>query len=71
MVVAAVAVAPVMGVPGWPVLTSLEPRQEQSANTRLLVWEWTIDLANRNPAGAGFISYLGNRFVTAQKAGDR
>ncbi|SEP50546.1 probable O-glycosylation ligase, exosortase A-associated [Rhodospirillales bacterium URHD0017] len=64
MVVAAVAVVPLMG-DAWlaRISTTLEPRQESSANTRLLVWAWTIDLANSHPAGAGFTAYLGNRFV--------
>ncbi len=66
MVAATTAVVPLMG-DAWlaRISTSLEPRQEQSANTRLLVWAWTIDLANSHPAGAGFNSYLGNR-VTAR-----
>lgn len=65
MVAAAAAVVPLMG-DTWlaRVSTILEPRQDQSANTRLLVWAWTIDLANRHPAGAGFMAYLGNRFET-------
>jgi probable O-glycosylation ligase (exosortase A-associated) len=63
MVAVAVGMVPMMG-DTWMarISTTLEPRQEESANTRLLVWEWTIDLANRHPAGAGFNSYFGNRF---------
>jgi putative inorganic carbon (HCO3(-)) transporter len=70
MAVAAVAVVPLMG-DAWlaRISTALEPRQEQSANTRLLVWAWTIDLANSHPAGAGFVSYLGNRLVTRDENG--
>jgi probable O-glycosylation ligase (exosortase A-associated) len=62
MAAAAAVVVPVMG-DAWlaRISTSLDPRAEESANTRLLVWTWTIDLANRHPAGAGFSSYLGNR----------
>ncbi len=60
---AAVAVVPLMG-DSWlaRISTTFEPRQDQSATTRLVVWGWTIDLANRHPAGAGFMAYLGNRF---------
>lgn len=63
LVAAAAAVVPLMG-DAWlaRISTILEPRQDESANTRLLVWAWTIDLANRHPAGAGFTAYLGNRF---------
>jgi probable O-glycosylation ligase (exosortase A-associated) len=62
MMAAAAAVVPLMG-DAWlaRISTSFEPGQEESANTRLLVWAWTIDLANRHPAGAGFNAYLGNR----------
>jgi putative inorganic carbon (HCO3(-)) transporter len=62
MVAAAAAVVPLMG-DAWlaRISTSFEPSQEESANTRLLVWAWTIDLANRHPAGAGFNAFLGNR----------
>jgi putative inorganic carbon (HCO3(-)) transporter len=71
MVAAAAVVVPVMG-DAWlaRISTSLEPRHEESANTRLLVWEWTIDLANRNPAGAGFNSYLGNRIEMRGEYGE-
>jgi putative inorganic carbon (HCO3(-)) transporter len=64
MVAAAATVVPLMG-DAWlaRISTTFDPRQEESANTRLLVWDWTIDLANRHPAGAGFNAYFGNRFV--------
>lgn len=63
MVAGAAAVVPLMG-DAWMarISTTFDPRQEQSANTRLQIWAWTIDLANRHPAGAGFMAYLGNRF---------
>jgi probable O-glycosylation ligase (exosortase A-associated) len=62
MVAAAMSVVPLMG-DAWHarISTAFEPSKEESANTRLLVWAWTIDLANRYPAGAGFMSFLGNR----------
>src|SRR5262249_12354134 len=62
MVASAAVVVPAMGDTWWArISTSFDPRQEESANTRMLVWEWTIDLANRHPAGGGFMAYLGNR----------
>ena len=36
--------------------------QDQSASTRLAVWEWTWDYAIENPLGGGFDSYRGNSF---------
>lgn len=62
LVAGAAAVVPLMG-DTWMarISTSFAPRQDESANTRLLVWEWTIGLANKYPAGAGFVAYLGNR----------
>jgi putative inorganic carbon (HCO3(-)) transporter len=70
MVAAGAAVVPLMG-DAWQarISTAFEPRQEASANTRLLVWAWTIDLANRYPAGAGFMAYLGNRIETRDAYG--
>jgi probable O-glycosylation ligase (exosortase A-associated) len=63
MVAATAAVVPLMG-DAWlaRISTTFEPGKEQSANTRLEIWAWTIDLANRHPAGSGFMAYLGNRF---------
>lgn len=34
---------------------------EQSANTRVLVWQWTWDFVQDNPKGGGFAAYLQNR----------
>jgi len=70
MAAAVIAVVPFMG-DAWMarISTISDPRQEQSANVRLLVWAWTIDLANRHPAGAGFNSYLGNRFEITDSYG--
>lgn len=39
------------------------PEGDQSASTRLAVWEWTIDYANANPTGGGFDAYRGNKFT--------
>jgi probable O-glycosylation ligase (exosortase A-associated) len=35
---------------------------DQSASTRVAVWQWTIDYASRNPTGGGFDAYRSNRF---------
>lgn len=43
--------------------TIAEPSGDQSASTRVAVWEWTIDYANRNPMGGGFDSYRSNSFT--------
>ncbi|WP_416830665.1 MAG: putative O-glycosylation ligase, exosortase A system-associated [Erythrobacter sp.] len=43
--------------------TIAEPGGDQSASTRVAVWEWTIDYANRNPLGGGFDSYRANSFT--------
>ncbi|WP_267396793.1 MULTISPECIES: putative O-glycosylation ligase, exosortase A system-associated [unclassified Sphingomonas] len=33
---------------------------DESASTRLAVWQWTIDYAKTHPFGGGFAAYLGN-----------
>lgn len=70
LVAGAAAVVPLMG-DAWMsrISTSFAPRQDESANTRILVWEWTIGLANRYPAGAGFNAYLGNRIEMQDESG--
>nr|MCU0948698.1 DUF5935 domain-containing protein [Porphyrobacter sp.] len=40
-----------------------QPSGDESASTRVAVWEWTIDYASQNPMGGGFDSYLGNKFT--------
>lgn len=39
-----------------------EPGGDESASTRVAVWEWTIDYASEKPFGGGFDAYRGNRF---------
>jgi len=39
------------------------PEGDQSASTRLAVWNWTIDYASANPTGGGFDAYRGNEFT--------
>lgn len=43
--------------------TIAQPGGDESASTRVAVWEWTIDYASRNPWGGGFDAYKGNRFT--------
>nr|WP_255568770.1 DUF5935 domain-containing protein [Neoroseomonas alba] len=64
-VAAAIAIVPLMGE-RWVarISTTLEPSQEESAHTRLIVWGWTIDFANQHPAGGGFNAYHANFIVT-------
>ncbi|ODT00576.1 MAG: putative O-glycosylation ligase, exosortase A system-associated [Erythrobacter sp. SCN 62-14] len=40
-----------------------QPSGDESASTRVAVWEWTIDYARDNPFGGGFDAYLGNKFT--------
>ena len=37
--------------------------EDASAATRVAVWQWTFDYANRHPLGGGFDAYLGNKFT--------
>lgn len=39
------------------------PAGDQSASTRVAVWQWTIDYVGENPLGGGFDSYRGNKFT--------
>ncbi len=43
--------------------TIAEPGGDESASTRLAVWEWTFEYAQRNPLGGGFDAYRGNSFT--------
>ncbi|MCB2084927.1 MAG: O-antigen ligase family protein [Sphingomonadaceae bacterium] len=36
---------------------------DESASTRVAVWEWTIDYATENPTGGGFDAFRGNSFT--------
>jgi putative inorganic carbon (hco3(-)) transporter len=35
---------------------------DESASTRVAVWQWTIEYAREHPLGGGFDAYLGNSF---------
>lgn len=39
------------------------PSGDESASTRVAVWEWTLDYAAANPMGGGFDAYRGNKFT--------
>ncbi|WP_428662813.1 putative O-glycosylation ligase, exosortase A system-associated [Reyranella sp.] len=71
MVAAAAAVVPLMG-DAWlaRISTTFEPAKEQSANTRLLIWAWTVDFANQHPAGGGFMAELASRIEWRNEAGE-
>lgn len=43
--------------------TIAQPGGDESASTRVAVWEWTIDYARENPFGGGFDAYRSNSFT--------
>ena len=67
-----IAAAGVIGLAALPFLpqsyydrmaTIAQPGGDESASTRMQVWEWTIDYASENPFGGGFDSYRANSFT--------
>ena len=40
-----------------------EHNEDQSASTRVAVWEWTLDYVKENPLGGGFDAYRANKFT--------
>ena len=36
---------------------------DESASTRVRVWEWTVDYAMENPTGGGFAAFMSNSFT--------
>jgi len=67
-----IAGAAVLGLTALPFLpqsyydrmaTLAEPGGDESASTRVAVWEWTLDYVAEKPLGGGFDSYRGNRFA--------
>jgi O-antigen ligase len=42
--------------------TIAEPGGDESASTRVAVWEWTLDYVGKKPMGGGFDAYRSNRF---------
>jgi probable O-glycosylation ligase (exosortase A-associated) len=47
-------------------------KADESASTRLAVWQWTLDYAKKHPFGGGFEAYRQNsiRYDTVQVAGE-
>ncbi|WP_324073551.1 MAG: DUF5935 domain-containing protein [Erythrobacter sp.] len=43
--------------------TLAEPGGDESASTRVAVWEWTLDYVAQKPLGGGFDAYRSNRFT--------
>lgn len=43
--------------------TITQHQGDQSASTRVAVWNWTIDYVLENPNGGGFDAFLGNSFT--------
>lgn len=67
-----IAGAAVLGLTALPFLpqsyydrmaTLAEPGGDESASTRVAVWEWTLDYVAEKPLGGGFDAYRGNRFA--------
>ncbi len=66
-----VAGAGVLGLTALPFLpqsyyermaTIAAPGGDESASTRVAVWQWTLDYVDEKPFGGGFDAYRGNRF---------
>ncbi|GAB5348567.1 DUF5935 domain-containing protein [Alteriqipengyuania sp. 357] len=43
--------------------TMATAEEDESASTRVAVWQWTIDYAKEHPLGGGFEAYRGNSFT--------
>lgn len=43
--------------------TIAEPGRDESASTRVAVWNWTLDYVQTKPLGGGFDAYRSNRFT--------
>jgi probable O-glycosylation ligase (exosortase A-associated) len=66
-----IAGAGVLGLTALPFLpqsyyermaTITAPGGDESASTRVAVWQWTLDYVDEKPFGGGFDAYRGNRF---------
>ncbi len=77
-----IAGAGVLGLTALPFLpqsyyermaTLAQPSGDESASTRIAVWEWTIDYVAQKPLGGGFDAFRGNKFnyVMPVKTTDR
>lgn len=67
-----IAGAGVLGLTALPFLpqtyydrmaTIAQPDGDESASTRVAVWQWTLDYVADKPFGGGFDAYRGNRFT--------
>lgn len=59
--VVAVAAIPLLPESYTKRMSTIENHQsDQSASTRVAVWEWTWEYAKHNPLGGGFDAYIGN-----------
>ena len=67
-----VAAGAVLGLTALPFLppsyyermaTIAEPGGDESASTRVAVWQWTLEYVKENPFGGGFDAYRGNSFT--------
>lgn len=67
-----IAGAGVLGLTALPFLpqsyydrmaTIAEPGGDESASTRVAVWNWTLDYVQTKPLGGGFDAYRSNRFT--------
>ena len=67
-----IAGAGVLGLTALPFLpqsyydrmaTIAEPGRDESASTRVAVWNWTLDYVQTKPLGGGFDAYRSNRFT--------
>lgn len=67
-----IAGAGVLGMTALPFLpqtyydrmaTIFEPSGDESASTRMAVWEWTLDYVKEKPLGGGFDAYRSNSFT--------
>ncbi|QIQ87326.1 DUF5935 domain-containing protein [Erythrobacter sp.] len=67
--VVAAGLAGLMALPFLPqsyyerMATITQPSGDESASTRVAVWEWTLDYAKEHPFGGGFDAYRGNSFT--------
>lgn len=67
-----IAAGAVLGLAALPFLpqsyyermaTINSPQGDESASTRVAVWQWTLEYAAENPFGGGFDAYRGNKFT--------
>ncbi|WP_095012302.1 DUF5935 domain-containing protein [Tsuneonella mangrovi] len=59
-----VAALPFVPQSYWARMGTIEDHnQDQSASTRVAVWQWTLQYANQHPLGGGFDAYRSNSFT--------